>query len=163
MLRYLVDNTIVIYPCKCPFLTSKNGMLNRNTLAEATTGHIFRDHSSSSRWGTYLTSLPSSVFCSLTEMPNPFRSRALQALRSLQKEVALLKVIYLYFKKMLETLWETVVPRSSSSPLMYLFFSNHRIIIEFSLGMVSLSSSHIYGVNFINHRTSYYVGYQSYN
>lgn len=43
-LRYLVDNTIVIYPCKHPFLTSKNGMLNRNTPAEETTGHLFRDH-----------------------------------------------------------------------------------------------------------------------
>lgn len=47
-------------------------------------------------------------------------------------------------------------------PISVYIFIFFKIVIEFSLEVVSFGSSHIYGTQFIHHRTSSYEGYQSY-
>lgn len=58
--------------------------------------------------GEALSDLPAIVYLHFeAKIPDPFPSGVLLALRSLQREVSILKLINLHFKKMLGTLQQT--------------------------------------------------------
>ena len=112
-------------------------------------------------WGTDGASLPPSTLPILTGMPVSFHSRALLAFTLNPSKRARLTKLYLCnFRKLLETLQQTIVSRSPSSRFLYLFSKSQNHYRVFTRG--SFIQFFIYLTGFRNHKTNCCKECQSY-